>query len=251
MWLLHARFVWSELWFWTWLPSTLLMPDTQCATWEFSLGPYLALKLTLSRRDLNPGLNISSTTGQFTRLARSVLKSLILDSHPGYLLTELLHTCLHFKKSLPVLLNILFPNSICFQKHLPSLFGLCVSNCLPKLLMVPNTFIPHVYAALTSFSCWGWSSLCLPPLSVPSCQQIQFTSWTSLTCDIAITGLCSKSKPHQKLTLLCAEGICVCAHKSTSLWRFLAGVQVLGRRRGRGDEIHYKVGQLLVKCYAS
>ena len=42
----------------------------------------------------------------------------------------------------------------------------------------------------------------------------------------------------------------VCVHtKSTSLWRFLAGVQVLGRR-GRRDETDYKVeDQLLVKCW--
>lgn len=48
------------------------------------------------------------------------------------------------------------------RKRLP-LFGLCVNNCLPKLLTVLVTFILYVYlTALTSFSSEAEASLCLP-----------------------------------------------------------------------------------------
>ena len=164
MWLLHARSVWSGL-IVEHCSLPLLMPDKQHATIPgFNAG--LKQERLKSWDSAYPPLWGSSHS------ARSISeKSLILDSYPGYLLTELLHTCLHWKK-------IIFCPSeytlsklcLLLRKHLP-LFDLCVSNCLPKLWMVPVTFILHAYfTALNSFSCWDWNSSLPPTLSVPSCQ---------------------------------------------------------------------------------
>ena len=92
MWLLHARFVWSGL-IAEHCSLPLLMPDKQRATIPgFNAG--LKQERLKSWDSAYPPLRGSS------HIARSISeKSLLLDSYPGYLLTELLHTCLHWKKN--------------------------------------------------------------------------------------------------------------------------------------------------------
>lgn len=88
MWLLHARFVWSGL-----IPEHCSLSSclTQCTTMpSFNAG--LKQDRFKSWDSAYPPLPGSS------HIARSIPeKSLILDSYPGYLLTEHLHTCLHLK----------------------------------------------------------------------------------------------------------------------------------------------------------
>lgn len=213
MWLLHARFVWSGL-IAEHCSLPLLMPDKQRATIPgFNAG--LKQERLKSWDSAYPPLRGSS------HIARSISeKSLILDSYPGYLLTELLHTCLHWKKkSFSVLLNILFPNSVCFWGNI----FLCLTSSVSataypnfEWFLLPSSFMPTSQPWLLS-AAETEAPPCLPLYLCHPASSFSFPSWTSLIGDTGIIRLCSKSKPHEKLTLPCAEGICVCAHKKCKL----------------------------------
>ena len=149
------------------------------------------------------------------------------DGHLGCFLIVILATCWQNsyipasieKKSFSVLLNILFPNSVCFWGNI----FLCLTSSVSataypnfEWFLLPSSFMPTSQPWLLS-AAETEAPPCLPLYLCHPASSFSFPSWTSLIGDIGIIRLCSKSKPHEKLTLPCAEGICVCAHKKCKL----------------------------------
>lgn len=130
--------------------------------------------LTLSRRDLNPGTQHIIHCWAAHTLSRPILEtSLVLDSHPGYLLTELLDTCLHIYIFFNFLSWIYSFQILYVSKEASSfVWPLCqqlLTQTINCSCYLHSLCLPH---SLDFFQLWGWSFSLPPPLSLSSCQQI-------------------------------------------------------------------------------
>lgn len=146
MWLFHTRVIWSCL-----VPKYCLLPLIKPGTFtvpsENSPSPVPRCHLTFGRGGSNLSFILWDSAYHLLlgcSLCGPILeRCLALDSHPDYLWTQILATCLCFWW-LPVL-NILFFQTLSASKEGFSFVqDLCVNNLLPKLWTFPTTFIFYV-----------------------------------------------------------------------------------------------------------